>query len=52
VYPGDHPLNHPRMIAHIHGANTEHLSREQLATGMCWRRAPEYDEYCAKAMNL
>lgn len=44
----------PRMIAHIHGANTETIPRKvlQASGGGVWRRAPEWDEYCAERMAL
>lgn len=41
----------PRMIARIHGANTETIHpKESIASP--WRRAAKYDSYCAERMAL
>lgn len=39
----------PRLIASIHDGNTSGQYRD-IETSPSWRRAPEWDEYCRKAM--
>ena len=39
------------MIAEIHGGNTEDITPEILATSPQWKRAADYDEYCAEVMR-
>ena len=51
IYPFDQPLDEPRMIAEIHGGNTEDITPEILATSPQWKRAADYDEYCAEVMR-
>jgi len=41
----------PRMIAHIHGSNTEVIPRTRM-TAPEWRRAPEFDAFCERKMKL
>lgn len=45
-------LNHrqPRMIASIHGGNTSDY--RDLNPNSGWKRVPEWDDYCRKAMEL
>jgi hypothetical protein len=65
VYIGTPPQpkpDGPRMVCGIHGANTENYSREDSFPGAgdgmlsggagAWKRAPEWDSYCAGAMKL
>ena len=43
----------PRMIAGIHAGNAERYKIEQMAErSLNWRRAEEYDEFCAREMSL
>ena len=43
----------PRMICQIHGENSEVYKRDAMLAGkMVWRRAAEFDSYCAERMNL
>ena len=50
---GPLPLWGPRFIAHIHGGNSETIPRStMLAGGGVWKRAPEFDSYCAERMKL
>ena len=54
---GDGPEGYPRMIARIHAGNTstgyrpELMEREARRDGGAWRRAPEWNEYCADVMT-
>ena len=54
VYPFDSPIAEPRMIASIHGGNTEAYRREDMLSGGGgnWKRAGEWDGYCAGVMKL
>lgn len=43
----------PRMVCGIHGSNTEAYDRAVMRRDFaCWRRAPEWDKYCAERMVL
>jgi len=43
----------PRMVCGIHGGNTESYDRAAMAKATdVWRRAPEFDSYCAGVMQL
>ena len=45
----------PRFIARIHGTNTETIPRGTMLSGGgggVWKRAPEFDSYCAERMKL
>lgn len=41
----------PRMICSIHGANTQYYGADLLERSSSWKRAPEWDEYCRRAME-
>lgn len=47
-------LSEPRLIAHMHGQNTEAYSRKDMLSGGggVWFRAPEWDLYCGRTMLL
>lgn len=42
----------PRMIASIHGSNTQYYGDDMLTTYAEWSRAPEWDAHCRKVMEL
>lgn len=42
----------PRMVASIHGGNTQYYGADLLEQSTSWRRAPEWDGYCAERMRL
>ena len=47
------PALNPRMVCGIHGVNTEqYLRTDMLRAAPEWRRAPEWDKYCADVMRL
>ena len=47
------PMIEPRMVCGIHGGNTESYDRAAMAKATdVWRRAPEFDSYCAGVMQL
>lgn len=42
----------PRIIASIHGSNTQYYGPDLLEQSTSWRRAPEWDKYCRDRMAL
>ena len=47
------PMEDPRMVCQIHGANTEAYKRSDMLAGGggVWKRAVEFDSYCASKMQ-
>lgn len=48
----DYPATKPRMIASIHGANTQYYGGDLLESSTSWRRVPGWDDHCRKVMEL
>jgi glycosyltransferase involved in cell wall biosynthesis len=44
----------PRLICQIHADSTENIPRQVMESGGggTWRRAPEFDSYCARPMEI
>lgn len=48
----DDGIASPRMIASIHGGNTQYYGADLLERSASWNRVHEWDRYCAGVMNL